>query len=610
MRNRFLSFLVFTLILIVSFLVLSCSGPGPIPEDTPDWYVGIWISEEPTPGYFIFMSLLDIGEWNLIHTVDLDDPDSQFIGYSGPDYDVIGDESNGLITIHDGKSGSLDYSYTVLEANRMRIQGFDFEYNVFDQIVYRLDSYSPPPEPAPTGFVASQNESNKVELSWDSHSGAYKYCIYRASIEDGLYEKIATLDSFENSFTNDLTTPGSYSIVPGIHYSYKISVIGRTMIEGDFSDAAEGWAKAITIIPPSSVSASNGTSTYRINLSWSTVADAVRYNIFRSTSLNGTYSLISWVEGTTTTYNSTSSPSSSPITMGSHYFYKISSIDSESNESPLSSADEGWTETLSAPSGLIVSQGTSTSGINVSWSSVSHASSYELYYSTSEIGTYYEYYSGSATSRSVTGRTPGRTYFFRVRSVDADGNVSLNCMPVSGWEAIDPPANPSTEPMNTAGYLRVYWTDNTSGESGFRIYRSASENGTYSLVKTVSSNTETAVITGMTNYTQYYFKICAYNSYRESERTLPMNDYIVNPPSSLSWSGSTFAWSFSWPGGLESTNDAFLLEYRDATGEWKWLDAWPRDSTSATISKTTGWSLRIRAITIYGTSDWAYYIVL
>lgn len=97
------------------------------------------------------------------------------------------------------------------------------------------------------------------------------------------------------------------------------------------------------------------------------------------------------------------------------------------------------------------------------------------------------------------------------------------------------PSAPSSFVANPTGTDRINltWRDNSSNESGFRIYRSAQENGTYTVVHTTAANIRDYTNTGLTLNTNYYYKIAAYNSSGESaqigpiySRTLPPNGAI------------------------------------------------------------------------------------
>jgi len=71
------------------------------------------------------------------------------------------------------------------------------------------------------------------------------------------------------------------------HYWFKVSAAyyeGYNLIKSEKSAADEGWksSSGSTITPPTTVTASNGTSSDYVLISWNSVTDAVSYNIYRA----------------------------------------------------------------------------------------------------------------------------------------------------------------------------------------------------------------------------------------------------------------------------------------------------------------------------------------
>ena len=90
----------------------------------------------------------------------------------------------------------------------------------------------------------------------------------------------------------------------------------------------------------------------------------------------------------TSTFNSTTSPSSYPITVGTHYFYKVSAQDADDNESELSNYDEGWAE-LQGPAAPTILNATDLafpSVIKLDWNDVTGAGSYNVYTANTSAG--------------------------------------------------------------------------------------------------------------------------------------------------------------------------------------------------------------------------------
>ena len=59
------------------------------------------------------------------------------------------------------------------------------------------------------------------------------------------------------------------------------------------------------------------------------------------------------------------------------------------------------------------------------------------------------------------------------------------------------------------------WTDNSSNETGFRVYRGLTS-VSLSLAVTLGANTTSYVDTGLAAQTTYYYKVCSYNANGES----------------------------------------------------------------------------------------------
>ncbi|PUZ23164.1 hypothetical protein DCC81_22465 [Chitinophaga parva] len=83
------------------------------------------------------------------------------------------------------------------------------------------------------------------------------------------------------------------------------------------------------------------------------------------------------------------------------------------------------------------------------------------------------------------------------------------------------PAAPSglTVTVNNYSKLNLAWTDNSTNETGFEIYRSTSSGGTYAIVATVAPGVKTYTDTLLNASTAYYYKIRAIGQYGESAYT-------------------------------------------------------------------------------------------
>jgi fibronectin type 3 domain-containing protein len=173
-------------------------------------------------------------------------------------------------------------------------------YSIYSAIV----SAKPIPS-APTSVKADSSSYNSIRTSWTAVSGANGYNIYRATSSTGTYSYVATTTS--TNFNNTgLTTNQSY------YYKIKAySSVGTTKVYSNFSTVVN--AKPIPSVPANfKVTRLSSTS---IKLTWSAVSGASGYEVYRSTSSTGTYSLI---KSTTSLYFTNSS-----LITGRTYYYKL-----------------------------------------------------------------------------------------------------------------------------------------------------------------------------------------------------------------------------------------------------------------------------------------------
>ena len=185
---------------------------------------------------------------------------------------------------------------------------------------------------------ASDGDGDKVRILWSSVSGANSYIIYRSTNSGGVYSKIAT-----------------YSAPPYVHYDtpptigktyyYRLKACSgsdETGICSDYSDYDSGYR---AIVAPSP-SASDGTHTDKVSISWSSASGANNYIIYRCTNINSN----SCPEIGT---DSTSPYDDTGVTAGIIYYYRLKACSGSSgrgNCSIYSSYNQGHRAITDAPS--------------------------------------------------------------------------------------------------------------------------------------------------------------------------------------------------------------------------------------------------------------------
>jgi fibronectin type 3 domain-containing protein len=247
------------------------------------------------------------------------------------------------------------------------------------------------------------------------------------------------------------------------------------------------------------------------------VSGAVKYKIYRSVTLDGAYLEIG--ESTTLSYTNTG------LTPATSYYYKITALDVDGNESSKSTAGDAATKSndssLSAPTGLVASA-LSTSSIAISWNNVSGAAKYKIYRSPND-GAYLEIGESATLSYTNTGLTPVMSYYYKVTAIDASGNESSKSGSASATTKSATENKPSTPLGVTAtaessSSISVSWNVVT-GASTYKVYRSTNSSGVY---VGIGETPDTGYIdTGLQAATKYYYEVSAVDSSGlESDKSL------------------------------------------------------------------------------------------
>ena len=236
-------------------------------------------------------------------------------------------------------------------------------------------------------------------------------------------------------------------------------------------------------------------STGKPYIKWAAVAGAIKYEVYRSGSKDGTYTLL----GTTTNLNYTDSKANA----GYIYYYKVKAVNAnsiKSNYSATVAATCHCARPVVKPDYLI-----STGKPYIKWTAVSGASKYYVYRSGSSNGTYKYVGTTTATNYTDNKANAGYTYYYKVKAVSkvSSGANSYYSVVIG---ATCHCARPSVKITTSNGSPRLTWNAVT-GASQYEVYRATSKNGTYTKMFTTSnlSYTNTSAKAGTT----YYYKVKA-----------------------------------------------------------------------------------------------------
>ena len=276
-------------------------------------------------------------------------------------------------------------------------------------------------------------------------------------------------------------------------------------------------------------------------LTWNAVEGATSYRIYRSTSRGSGYSLLGTV--TATSYTNTGAKA------GTTYYYRVKACN-DAGLSPYSNVVSGKvksvTPKLSAP---VVKIGNSASSgkPQLTWNAVSGATSYKVYRATSQNGTYSLLGTVTATSYTNTGAKAGVTYYYKVKAVNSAGESAYSNI-VSGRATV---TTLTMGHSSTSGKPQLTWKA-VSGAASYRVYRSASKNGAYSVINTTKALTYTNV--GAALGTTYYYKVEALNASGKSMGFSAVVEGKVAPVLAVGYSSVSGKPQLTWkavPGATE-----------------------------------------------------------
>lgn len=120
----------------------------------------------------------------------------------------------------------------------------------------------------------------------------------------------------------------------------------------------------------------------------------------------------------------------------------------------------------------------------------------------------------SGNSYTNTNLAASTRYYYRLRAINS-GNVSSYTSSVNATTSALPPLPlaPSNLAISAVGpnTATLAWTDNSNNEESFDVYKSAENNGAYTLVASLPANTTEYVDNGLFAHTTYYFKVLSKN---------------------------------------------------------------------------------------------------
>jgi fibronectin type 3 domain-containing protein len=328
----------------------------------------------------------------------------------------------------------------------------------------------------PIGIEASDGgHADRIVVAWDSVARATRYEVWRAETEDGTFAKVG--ESTATTFSDATATPN-------FMYWYRVKACNRGGCS-ELSAADSGHAAGEGISPvPTGVSATDGTYTDRVRVTWTASPGATSYEVWRGLTQGGVFNLDGVTSGTT--YDDLDA------TPGMLYWYRVKACNALGC-SAYSAANSGFTfATIPDPvANVTASDGTHSDRVRVTWPAVAGATSYEVQRADSEGGPYTLRATVPGASYDDTGVTVGTTYWYRVRPCNAAGCSAVS-VPDAGFAQVGGgggggggggmPALPG-QPGNVVATdgthndrIRVTWSS-VSGATRYEVWRATTDTG-------------------------------------------------------------------------------------------------------------------------------------
>jgi hypothetical protein len=195
----------------------------------------------------------------------------------------------------------------------------------------------------------------------------------------------------------------------------------------------------------------------------------------------------------------------------------------------------------------------------------------------------------NTTIYNVTNLTPNTSYSFRVRAYQSSSNSNYsNCVTAKTSAADTPPAPTNFKAISASSTkVNLTWSDNSTNETGFKIYRKAGA-GTWALLTTTATDVKNFSDTAATNNTTtttYQYYIVASNASGISPATYPSN--VPYSPINLAAAQGTTAGSIKLTWEDKSADETGFEIWRK-TGDCLSTSAWNKVATLG--ANKTSWT--------------------
>jgi chitodextrinase len=408
------------------------------------------------------------------------------------------------------------------------------------------------PPSMPAGLGAAAAGASQINLNWTASTDDVGVTGYRVERCQG-----AGCTDFAQVGAPAATAFNDTGLAPSTAYRYRVRATDAAGNLSPYSAVASATTPAASdTTPPSAPTGLSATavSTSRIDLAWAASSDNVGVTGYRVERCQGTSCTNFAQVGTPTTTGF----SSTGLAANTNYRFRVRAVDAAGNASAYSAivtrrtlaAD---TTPPTAPTGLAATA-VSPTQVNLGWTA-----------STDNVGVtgyrvercqgagctdFAEIATTTTTSHSDSGRLPGTVYRYRVRAVDAAGNLSVYSSIATATTPAVPDNAPPTAPTGLtaaavgSSQVNLAWSASTDdvGVTGYRVERCAGA-GCTNFAEVASPTATSYSDTGLSPSTTYRYRVRAVDAAANlgGYSTVAEATTGVAPPAP---SGLVGAWAF------------------------------------------------------------------
>ena len=393
------------------------------------------------------------------------------------------------------------------------------------------------------GLTATTQSASAISITWSAVADATHYKLYRSAVGAGLFAQIG----------GDIgaTLHVDSGLEANTSYDYELEACN-----GNGCSGRSAAVSATTALgrPTSGLSAT-AQSASEISLSWSAVADATHYKLYRSAAGVGLFAQIGNDIAATVYVDS-------GLDANTSYDYKLEACND--NGCSGRSAAVSATTAPGRPSALTAAA-QSESAISISWSAVAGATHYKLYRSATSEGSFDQIGGEIAATDYVDDNdlAANTSYYYQLAACNGNG-CSSRSSAVSATTAPETPETPTVETQNE-GAVSISWSA-VAGATHYKLYRSATSGGPFAQIGGEIAGTDYVDDSGLAASTSYYYQLAACSGSGCSSRSSAVSATTApERPSALTVAAqSEGAISITWSAVAGAT---YYKLYRSETSE-------------------------------------------